>query len=337
MGQRGVGSSGWIRGILRWVMVVLGSIALFFALALVFLVVPTIPDPVPGLLKRKGSLAGAQVTDTWIQEGAVFREATLKSTSGLEVDLTVRAPIGTTVPRPLVLLLAGYGTGRDAVRYSADTRGVVVASLSYPYRGDTDAGLPMLLLELPNLQQALLDTIPAVLLATDWLVEQAYVDPERVELAGGSMGAFLVGPAGALDPRFRRVWLVHGGGEPAAALELGLAAHIDYPPARRWAARLVSALASGHHLAPEKWVGRISPRPVIVVSALDDESIPRESVAALHEALVVPSEVIWMRGGHVLPDRDEIIRQVTDVVFSRVLEDTVLEDTVLEGQKPSRE
>lgn len=135
------------------------------------------------------------------------------------------------------------------------------------------------------------------------------------------MGAFLVAVPGALDARFRRVWLVHGGGAPAAAIDHGLKNRIRNDRLRRFVAGFLSAVASGHHIAPEKWVGRISPRPVVVISALDDESIPRESVEALHRALGEPSEIIWMRGGHVLPDRDEIILRITDLVFTRVLED----------------
>ncbi len=251
----------------------------------------------------------------------MLTEVTLISSSGLEVDLTVRVPRDATTPRPLVVLLAGQGTGRDAVRYVANTRGIVAASLSYPYRGDKDAGKLALALDLRNIQKGLLDTIPAVMLAADWLSREPYVDPERIELAGGSMGAFLVSVPGALDTRFRRVWLVHGGGNPARVFEEGLKAHIRFGPSRRLAAKFLATVACSHHLAPEKWVGKISPRPVIVISALDDESIPRESVEILHQALAEPSEVIWMSTGHVMPGREEIIERITDLAFARIMAD----------------
>jgi len=311
----------WVRLFLRLLLVTIAVAVVPLAIFLAIVLVPTIRDPSPGFMARKGEIADARETATWMMDNDVLTEVTLTSTSGLEVDLSVRVPSSATSPRPLIILLAGRGTGRDAVRYTAKTRGIVVAALSYPYRGDEEAGTVALVLDLPDIQKGLLDTIPAIMLATDWLTEQPYVDPDRVELAGGSFGAFLVSVPGAMDERFRRVWLVHGGGQPTVVLEHGLKEHIHFAPARRLAARLLGAAAYGHHLAPEKWVGRISPRPVIVISALDDESIPRDCVETLHRALGQPSEVIWMSGQHVMPGREEIIEKITDVVFTRVVEE----------------
>lgn len=311
----------WVRLLLRALFAAIAVVVVAVAIFLAIVLVPTIRDPSPGFIARKGELTEARETATWSLGDDVLTEVTLTSTSGLEVDLSVRVPSGATSPRPLIILLAGRGTGRDAARYTAKTRGIVVAALSYPYRGDEDAGVAALVLDLPNIQRALLDTIPAIMLAADWLIEQPYVDPDRVELAGGSFGAFLVSVPGAMDERFQRVWLVHGGGQPTVVIEHGLKQHIRFAPARGLAAKLLGAAAYGHHLAPEKWVGRISPRPVIVISALDDESIPRESVETLHRALGQPSEVIWMSGEHVMPNREEIIEKITDVVFTRVIAD----------------
>ena len=252
------------RIVLRVAAVVAGAMTLAIVAGLAIVLVPVIPDPSEGFLERKGGIATAEETSTWTSGDARLTEVTVTSTSGLRVDFTVRVPAEALAePRPLVVILAGQGTGRDAARYSADSRGVVVAALSYPYhRRELPRGLLALLGELPAMQRAILDTGPAVLLATDWLVEQPYVDPRRVELAGGSFGAFLVAVPGALDPRFRRVWLVHGGGDPPAVIAHGLRSRIGFAPARRLAAQLTATIAGGRHLAPEKWVGRISPRPV---------------------------------------------------------------------------
>jgi hypothetical protein len=282
------------------------------------LLVPVIPDPAPGFSERRGDIAEARITATEDLRGAILQEVTLVSDSGLEVELSVRVPRETTSPAPLVLLLAGQRTGRNAARYAADSRGVVVAALSYPYRRDPDAGTFAMVMDLPDIQRGVLDTPPAILLATEWLIRQPYVDADRVELAGGSLGAFFTPVAGAMEPRFRRVWLIHGAGDPGAVLDHGLREHVPLAPLRALLSRLLATVAAGHHLAPEKWVGRIAPREVIVISARDDESMPGESVRVLHEALGEPSEIIWMEGGHVLPRREEIIERLTDLVFSRV-------------------
>ncbi|NIL99613.1 MAG: hypothetical protein GTN89_01220 [Acidobacteria bacterium] len=293
-------------------------------LGLAVVLVPVIPDPSPGFAERKGDIASVRETASWMVGNDVVTELTLRSTSGLEVELSVRRPADASHPRPLILMLAGVGTGRNAVRFPADTGGVVMAALSYPYRGDRHAGTGALLLDLPRMQRALLDTIPAVLLATDWLMQQPYVDPGKVELAGGSMGAFVVSVPGALDTRFRRVWIVHGGAAPALVFRETLKDRIRFAPARALTAELLAAIACSHHLAPEKWVGRISPRPVVVVNARDDESIPKESVERLHRALGDPSEVIWTQGGHVLPDREAVIEALAEVILSKMREDETL-------------
>ena len=312
----------WLRLTLRGIAAAGLVVLLALAVGLAIVLVPVIPDPSARFLERKGEIAAARETASWALGDTRLTEVTVTSTTGLAVDFSVRVPAEALgEPRPLVILLAGQKTGRDAAQYAADSRGVVVAALSYPYHRDLPRGVLAALGQLPAMQRAILDTGPAVLLATDWLVRQRYVDPRRVELVGGSFGAFLVSVPGALDTRFRRVWLVHGGGDPRRVIEHGLRSRIGFAPARRLAAGLAATIAGSQHLAPEKWVGRISPRPVICINALDDESIPAESVTVLHRALREPSEVIWMPGPHVLPQRGETIRMLTDLVFTRVAED----------------
>jgi hypothetical protein len=303
---------------------VLAALLLFLiAIGAAIALAPVIRDPSARFLERKGRVASAHVTGSWTLGDTLLEEVTVTSSTGLAVDFSVRIPPEARAgPRPLVVILAGQGTGRDAARYSADSRGVVVAALSYPYpERKLPHGLWNLLAAFPAMQRAVLDTGPAVLLATDWLLEQRYVDPERVELAGGSFGSFLAPVPAALEPRFRRLWLVHGGADAQGVIEHGLRPHVGFGPVRRAAAWFLFTIAGGQHLAPETWVGRVSPRPVICINALDDESIPRESALALHRVLGEPHEVIWMPGGHVLPKRGETIRQLTDLVFRRVAAD----------------
>jgi dienelactone hydrolase len=287
------------------------------AVILATLLARALPDPTPGFNNRKGRLAEAQITASWREGDSVVREICLISSSGLKVELTVREPVGARSPRSLVIILGGQRTGRDAALLLEDAQGVVLAGLSYPYRGDPDARLSALLLDLPDIQRALLDTPPAVLLALDYLLEQPFVDPERVELVGVSFGAFIVSVPGAIDERVRRVWLIHGAGEPIAVLERVLQPEIPFGPARRAVARLLAVFSCSHHLRPERWVGRIAPRPVVVVHSSEDEAFPRSSLEALHRALGESSEIIWIPGNHVNPRRTEIVHIIGDVVLTR--------------------
>lgn len=282
------------------------------------LILPVIPDPTTSFVTRKGEFRKAYITKEWIEKASRYYETTLTSTTGLRVDLTVRTPLDSASPRPLVMLLGGYRTGRHAAKLFSDTQGVVVAALSYPYQSNIRKDGFGLLLYLPKIQQALIDTTPAVLLALDYLVKQPYVAPSQVELVGVSLGAFFVSIPGALDQRIRRVWLIHGAGDPAAIFEYRLNEKIAYQPLRRLTAKLIAILSCSHHLKPERWVGQISPRPVIVVNARDDEAFPPSSVAVLHQSLYKPFEIIWTKGEHIRPSRNEVVQQLATLVLKRI-------------------
>ena len=295
------------------VFVVVVTIVLF-----AILILPVIPDPAPSFMTRKGELQEIHKTKEWQAQGSRFYELTLGSTTDLRVDLTVRVSIETNSPRPLVLLLGGFRTGRRAAQLFSETNGVIVAALSYPYQGDAKPRGFSLLLNIPKIQQALLDTAPAVMLALDYLIKQPYVASSQIELVGVSLGAFFVSIPGALDQRIRRVWLVHGAGDPAAIFEYRLNEKIAYQPLRRFTAKLIAILSCSHYLKPERWVGQISPRPVIVVNTYNDAAFPHSSVAVLHQSLNEPFEIIWTKGGHVNPSRMDIVQQLASLVLKRI-------------------
>jgi hypothetical protein len=248
----------------------------------------------------------------------VLSELTLVSSTGLNLDISVRVPASIDSPSPLVILLGGYRTGRDAARLVTDTRGVVVAALSYPYRGELAPRGIALLTHIPKIQRAILDTPPAVLLALDYLLEQPYIDSEKLELAGVSLGAFFVSVPGALDARIKRVWLVHGAGKPAEVLAHRLQDHISWAPARSLTGRILGLVSYSHYLEPERWVGRIAPRPVIVVNARDDEALTPSSIESLHRAVRQPAEIIWTEGLHVLPNRRDTVEQIANLILDRL-------------------
>jgi dienelactone hydrolase len=218
------------------------------------------------------------------------------------------------------VLLGGYVSGRDAIDLVEDTGGTVVAALSYPYDGDPQAKGWRVVLAAPAIRRALLDTPPAILLAIDFLAAEPYVDPQRIELVGVSLGAPFACVAGALDGRVRRVWSIHGAGDPYALLEHGLERKIPFAPARAVIAGLADVAACGPGLAPEKWVGEIAPRSFVMVNAESDERLPRECIEKLYAAAGEPREILWRPGKHVEPDRKRIVQDLVDIVLERVHE-----------------
>lgn len=296
----------------------LGLLAVAVIGAMAVLIVPVIPDPTPGFAARKGELIAVHELGRVSVGETTIVESRLVSSTGLEVEIGVRVPREIRTPLPLVVLLGGLQTGHRAVHLAKRPYDIVFAAVSYPLQGDPGAKGLALMMQLPEMQQALLDTTPAVLLAMDYLGQQPYVDPERVELVGGSLGAFLVSVPGALDGRFRRVWLIHGAGDPRVVFEHQLQQEIAFVPLRKLTARFLALITGSHHLRPEKWVGRIAPRPIIVVNARDDEALPPSSVASLHQALGENAEVIWTEGIHVTPGRTEVVEELVDLLVERI-------------------
>jgi hypothetical protein len=239
------------------------------------------------------------------------------------VDLLVRAPDTTITParpgtrRPLFLILGGYRTGDRAATLITDTRGAVVAALGYPYDGRMDVRGIRLVGQVPAIRRAILDTPPSIQIALDHLLDRADIDPARVELVGASFGVPFATIAAAMDDRVSRLWLAHGAGRPLLLLEHGLRRSIPWGPIRSLVARVAWVLAAAPRLTPEIWLPRVSPRPVVIINAEDDERLPRAAIDALYESALEPKERIWLTGGHVLPGRTDVIRGLVETVLTR--------------------
>jgi dienelactone hydrolase len=275
-------------------------------------------DPMPRFLARRSSLAAVSETAMSLDRGYEIRQVTLTAASGLAVQLTVRRAVEDSVGRlPLVVILGGHHTGRDAVRLLGDTRGTLVAAMSYPFAGDPRPDAATFLREIPAIRAAFLDTPPALMLALDYLLRRTDVDSARVEAVGVSLGAPFVCIAGALDSRFTRVWVLHGSGGSFAPLEMNMRRTIRFAPLRFVAAALANVIVAGPRLAPERWVSRISPRPFVMVAAQGDERLPRAAVEALYHSAREPKELLWMPGRHVHADTTTI-GQLAAIVLARV-------------------
>jgi hypothetical protein len=112
--------------------------------------------------------------------------------------------------------------------------------------------------------------------------------------------------------------LIHGAGEAGKVLEKGTERYIKSVPLRYLLGKLLGWITLSHHLGPEQWVGRISPRPVIIINAKNDPSFPASSITALHNAANEPYEIIWMESDHIMPSRTEIVETISAIVLDRI-------------------
>jgi dienelactone hydrolase len=295
-------------------------------LIVVLLIASIEQDPTAHFDQRRGTLARVESQPLETVAGYKASVVELTSSSGLNLTLSIKRPLGREGlndqgRRPLLVLLGGHRTGRDAVELIPETRGVIVAALSYPYKGNHRAKGIELVRALPALRRALVDTVPAIQLALDHLLADPEVDPARVELVGVSFGSIFVCIAGARDERARRVWSIHGGGDNRLLLEHNLRREIANDIPRQLVARIAHHLDYGDALSAERWVAGIAPRPFIMVNARDDTFIPAASVERLHAAAADPTELIWVSGRHVTRYNAVVIKSLVDLVLDRVWSD----------------
>ncbi|MBM3898672.1 MAG: alpha/beta hydrolase [Gemmatimonadetes bacterium] len=295
------------------------GIALLEVAAIGALVLWLLRDPEPVFDAHTGALT--QVDTLESVEGDGHRESVIRLTNdtGLIVTLAVRRPIAsTTSPRPAFLILGGAERGRGAAKLLADTRGTIVAAIDYPFDGDLKAKGLAVLAQVPAIRRAFYATPPAVTLVLDYLRRDPEVDPARMELMGASFGAPFATIAAARDSRVTRLWIAHGGGRPYLMIESGLRRDVPNALFRVPLAALGTLLVSGPRFAPEHWIDRVAPRPVVMLNATQDERIPPAAVQALWDAAQAPKEQIWIDGPHMLGSRPQILQAIVDSVMSRV-------------------
>lgn len=268
---------------------------------------------------RRGTLASAEPGATTLEPGGFTSQAVrLASDSGLSVDARVLRPTVQDEPLPVFVILAGHRTGSDAVRLVGNPGRTIMVAIDYPYHGPVEIGSAASLARgIRAVQDALLDTPPAASLVLDWLSTQSWADTGRAELVGVSFGVPFGAVAGALDTRFDRVWLIHGGAGNRGWIEHNLGERIPQDWLRPLVASLVHLLVLGNSFDTEDWVARIAPRPVVVIGARGDERLPEHKVKRLYAAARQPKELLWTEGGHVDPRRPDLVQALLEIVRSR--------------------
>lgn len=304
-----------MRRFLRRVGIALGLLLALAAVAFVAGEILRKRDYLQYFVEHKGNLVS--VEESLLEEdplAATYR-LTLWDDRGRMVEALLRVPASASAPRPVILILGGVRTGKRTLDYLG-TPDAILLALDYPYRGPK-RGLSrwQFLRHVPAMRRAMLDTVPAAMLAMDYLWQRPDVDRDRVLLAGGSFGALFAPAVAAAEPRISAVAILFGAGDLRSLIR----AHLDQsPPTRRLLAWLGDVIVSP--LEPLKYVGRIAPRPVFMLSGTADATMPVRNSRLLHEAAREPKTVRWIRAGHVRLRSEEFHRSVVEALTQWMIE-----------------
>jgi len=307
--------------ILKWLM---GLLLILVLLITTFVYVPVFSNPTKTYFDRKGEIQSSVVDNQWKEQDSIYNDITINSKSGLKVKLLIRRPVVQQEKLlPAVLLLGGLETGRKSCELIPNIKQIVCASISYPgYTPKRYSGIKFFY-RIHEIQEAIKETPPSVGLATDYLLQQNYIDKQRLEYIGVSLGAFFISVPAAMDSRIARVWLVQGAAKPITIIEQVFLSRIDSELMGTIFAHLIGYALGIQYIEPLDWVNKISPRKVMFVNSEQDEALPLSNVEALHRAALQPKEIIWVKGTHVTSSRKNVITQLSDIVLSRIEKDNV--------------
>ncbi len=266
--------------------------------------------------ERHGRIESVATEESITQYGQLAESVRLVSNSGLQVFFRIIRDVETDTPLPVLMMLGGHRTGSDAVELFGDVGHRAIVGVDYPYDGpDKVKGVIPIARTIPLARQAFLDTVPAVSLLLDWVVEQAWVDKKRIILVGASLGVPFAATAAARDRRITALILVHGAADNRLWLEVQVARRIDTELLHYPLATILYWLAYGPVLDTSKHVATISPRPVLIIGARDDERTPAGQAELLFDAARDPKRLRRTDGQHIQSNRTEIfaeLRRIAD-------------------------
>ncbi len=233
----------------------------------------------------------------------------LSSETGLDVRIRVIRPLQLTQePLRTLLIIGGHRTGSRAVELADRPACCNIVAIDYPMDGELESDtLRSILMSVKSVRHAALDTVPAIFLAVSWLESQDWVDKQRLELVGASLGVPFAATAAALDTRIDKLWLIHGAADNQAWLQHNVARRGTGPLMQPVYAKLIYWLLYADNFDTGRRVASIAPRPVAIIGARQDERTPAGQAEALFDRAGEPKELMWTDGAHIEPDRTEII------------------------------
>jgi dienelactone hydrolase len=264
---------------------------------------------------ERGELRESSTEDSTPRGRYVAERVRLRSSTGLIATGVLYHPGSGSDCLPAVLLQDGREENSGVIaRLPADFGRVVVLSLDYPAEIPYAIRLPEVMRHTARLQRAA-RKIPAIFsLGAAYLQRRPDVDSARIALTATSFAVPFAAIAAAMDPRFRNVALIYGAGDMPRVLAANLP---DVPaPLRSAAARL--AMEPFSAFAPERFIRRIAPRPVVMINGIDDPQMPAAAVQRLYDAANEPKSLVWLRTGHLMPTDSSLIRVLIDSAFARL-------------------
>ncbi|MCW4039723.1 MAG: alpha/beta fold hydrolase [Candidatus Bathyarchaeota archaeon] len=159
------------------------------------------------------------------------------------------------------------------------------------------------------------------------MVTKPYVDKEKIFLIGHSLGAWATIIATAQDQRVKGGIAIAGGisQKPTEAEARGNT-HVKNLIEQKFIKNITfeeaveDLIKRGSKLASQDWIGKISPRPLLMIGGEHDEAATPERVKALYTYAKKPKKLVMIKDAdHVFTkQRRKLVKAVTDWLKEQV-------------------
>ncbi len=219
-----------------------------------------------------------------------FTHLRFRSSTGQIIPALLAKPADQPGPFPLVIAVHGMRSNKAQVcaqvAPALAKRGFAVLAADMPLHGERPGEIQSLWDSRNFLQTAAIfrQAVINVRECIDLARERDDLDTDRgVLLTGYSMGSWIGAIAGPADDRIRGMVLMVGG-----AVEYG---------------RVVQMLPAVAVVDPLRAIVNFAPRPLLMLSAYNDDTVTPEMSKRLFNAAEQPKRQIWYRSGHLLPQK----------------------------------
>lgn len=257
----------------------------------------------PGQVRQVA--AGRYEAVTEAGELRIFTELALETENAGTIRIaTSRPPHPVVEPLPLLVVLGGVRTGREALQFVPLHGRAILAAYEYPYRPEASYERARVL-QIPAIRRAILRVPAQVAVVADRLAAGGDVDTARTALLGFSFGALLAPSAqrvaAARGRPFSAVVLAYGGVDIQRLIE----ANLDVRPAFLRTAIAWLTASALRPVEPELHLPEL-PGAFLVVNGAEDRQIPPASARRLAELAPAPKEIIHLAAGHMGPRNPEL-------------------------------
>lgn len=229
-----------------------------------------------------------------------------------QIRILMKGPIGfwqsTQKSYRSILVVSGFFTGQESLRFMGDFPNTVLIGFQYPYSLEDIQNNPF------NFIQLIRQTSGQIALAEQWIQKQSWVDNTKSTAVGVSLGGIFLPSAlylsERLDAKISHVALVCTGAHITPIIEAQMAPYIGRSEAQMlaWAMANVSSMHDPKLYLPEL-------KADFLVLHADQDEVISSSSGHLIEKLLPQSKVEMMHGQHINTERLDMIEQTKAAIL----------------------